>query len=170
MLLFWKCILYNTGSAELPVLRTSHVTCDGPICVLWWGFHEILPWCLVVPKVFCWIQKFHLSLRALKYFSCFLNTWACSTWYVLALVFCSIGTLVTACQFYLDLRQNYSSMSWYTSLPHLFCACQVVPIGSLYGFFCQSFLMLYESHYQASGFWVETLFLLGNCIFCIGIS
>ena len=96
--------------------------------------------------------------------SCYvLKYWACSTWYVIALGVYPIGALVTDCQFHLDLRQNDSVISVYPSLTHLFYACQVVTIGNIYDFFCQRFLMFCRSHCLASGFWVETLVLLGNC-------
>ena len=164
MLLCWKCRLYNTGSAQMPVQCTIFVPRSGPMCVFCWVFNGIWHWCIVVLKVFCWSQSCPPSSHALKYLGCVLKARACSTWFVYALWVFTIGSLGTYCQSHLYTRQNNSSMSWYPSPSHFFCAFQVMPIGSLSLFFCQSFLMLPRPHCLTSGFWVETLFMLGNCV------
>ena len=134
------------------------------MCALCLTFNEILPWCLVVPEVFRWSQNFPPLLHALKYLGCVLKARACSTWFVYAIWVFTIGALGTYCQSHLETRQNNSSMSWYSSPSHFFCAFQVVPIDSLSVFFCQSFLMLPRNNCISSGFWVVTLFMFGNCL------
>ena len=99
-----------------------------------------------------------------------LKAWECPTWYLLALVVFPIVSLVTSCQSHLYPIQKGYSMSWYPSPYYFFCACKVVPIGSLSGFFYQSFYIVRRTHYLASEFLVDTLFLLGKFTVWIMIS
>ena len=66
ILLWWKCRLYNTGSAQLPVLCTIIVPRSGPMYALFWIFHMLCTWCLVVPNMVCWSQSFPPSFLTLK--------------------------------------------------------------------------------------------------------
>ena len=98
LILCYKCRLYNTGSAKFLVLCINLVPHYIPMCSFYWVFNLPRHWCMVVPKLFCWSQNFPPSLGALKYWGWVLKSWACSTRFVLALVFCTIGTLGTSCQ------------------------------------------------------------------------
>ena len=163
MILCWKCRLYNTGIDQLMVLCNILAPRVGPKCAFCWILHGVWTWCLVVIKVICWIKCFSPSLCALKSLGCILKAWECSKLYVPDLGVFPVGALGLVFQFHLDLIHNNPSISWYPSLAHFFCACQMVPIGSLYGSFCQSSFVLHRPHCLVIGFWFLTLFMWVTC-------
>ena len=163
LILCLKCILCNNGSALLKVLCTRLIPHTGTMWAFCWGSHGLWHWCLVGPKVFFCSQMYLPTLCAMRFWGYVLMVWACSTWFVIFLGFFTIDVLGTYCQYHWEPIQSDFSMSWYTSLPHLWCAFLEVPIRILPGFTCQTFLGICRLHFPASGCWVWTPFQWGIC-------